>query len=269
MTAAPHPDYAALDVPEVLLRIFHPRPEFLAGTPPGAYDLAIPVDTGVTVGARFHPAGQAAPVILFFHGNGEIVADYDELAPFYTRLGVSFLPVDYRGYGRSGGRPTVSAMMQDGHAVCRFVRDWLKDRGHTGPLAVMGRSLGSAPALELAATYPDAVAGLIVESGFAYAAPLLRLLGVEVEALGFTEDRGFRNVDKIRRFANPTLIIHAELDHVIPFADGQALYEASIAPDKTLLKIPGATHNDLLSVGFADYMAAIRGLLGRLQESRP
>lgn len=264
MTAPLNPDYAALDVPDVLLRIFHPRPEFLAGTPPGATDLAIPVEGGITVGARFHAGDQASPVILFFHGNGEIVADYDELAPFYTRMGLNFLPVDYRGYGRSGGHPTVSAMMQDSHAVFGFVRDWLKHQGCTGPLAVMGRSLGSAPALELAAAYPEAVAGLIVESGFAYAGPLLRLLGVDVEALGFKEDQGFRNVDKIRRFANPTLIIHAELDHIIPFADGLALYEASPAPDKTLVKIPGATHNDLLSVGFADYLGAMRSFMGGL-----
>ena len=267
MTAASISDYAALDVPEVLLRIFHPRPEFLAVTPPGAADLAIPVEAGVTVGARFHPAGETDPVILFFHGNGEIVADYDELAPFYTRMGINFLPVDYRGYGRSGGHPTVSAMMQDSHAVFRFVRDWLHDQGLTGPLAVMGRSLGSAPALELAATYPDAIAGLILESGFAYAGPLLRLLGVDMEALSFKEDKGFRNVDKIRQFVSPTLIIHAELDHIIPLSDGLALYEASPAPDKALLKISGANHNDLLSVGFADYMAAIRDLMGRLMES--
>lgn len=264
MTAAFRSAYTALDVPEVLVRLFHPRPESPSGTPFGAVDLAIPVDAGVTLGARFHPAGKPGPVLLFFHGNGEIVADYDELAPFYTRLGISFLPVDYRGYGRSGGRPTVSAMLRDSHAVLAFVRDRLQSQGFTGPLTVMGRSLGSAPALEVAASHPGAVAGLIVESGFAAAGPLLRRLGVDVGALGFQEDQGFRNVDKIRQFANPTLIIHAELDQLIPLADGLALYEASPAPDKTLLTIRGANHNDLLSVGFADYLGAIRNLMDRL-----
>jgi uncharacterized protein len=257
--------YAPLDHPEVLARLFHPRPEFLAGAPADAEDLAIPVATGVEVGARFHAAGPDSPVVLFFHGNGEIVADYDELGPIYTRMGISFLPVDYRGYGRSGGRPTVSAMMQDCHAIFRFVQDWLAGRGTTGPLAVMGRSLGSASALELAADYPDRIAGLILESAFAYAAPLLRVLGISPEAMGFKEEEGFRNIDKIKKFAGPTLIIHAEYDHVIPFSDGQALHEASPAPDKTLLKIPGANHNDLIMVGFADYMEAIRDLRGRLR----
>ncbi len=262
-------DYAALDVPEVLMRIFHPRPECSFGPDADAEDLLIPVAEGAAVGARLHAAGPADPVLLFFHGNGEIVADYDELGPFYNRLGINFLPVDYRGYGRSTGRPTVSAMMQDCHAVFHFARDWLKGKGHTGPFVVMGRSLGSAPVLELASRYPDKIDGLIVESGFAYAAPLLRVLGLNPEAIGFKEDKGFRNIDKIKKFAKPTLIIHAEYDHIIPWSDGQVLYEASPAPDKTLLKIPGANHNDILLVGFAEYMAAIRDLMGRVSGKRP
>jgi len=256
--------YAVLDVPEVLSRIFHPRPEFLTGAPPGVQDFSIPVADQVVVAARLHAAGKAGPVILFFHGNGEIVADYDELGPFYTRQGINFLPVDYRGYGRSTGQPTVSAMMQDCHAVFRFAVDGLSDLGYTGPLAVMGRSLGSAPALELAACYADRIDGLIVESGFAYAGPLLRVLGLDPGAIGFQEDQGFGNIDKIKKFSKPTLIIHAEYDHIIPFSDGQALFEASPAADKTLLKISGANHNDILMVGFGEYLAAIRNLLSRL-----
>ena len=66
----------------------------------------------------------------------------------------------------------------------------------------------------------------------------------------------FRNVDKIRAYPGPTLIIHAEDDHIIPVSDGQALYDASAAPDKTLLKIPRANHNDiLLRAGMAYFQA--------------
>ncbi|MBM4300817.1 MAG: alpha/beta hydrolase [Deltaproteobacteria bacterium] len=258
-------DYSPLDVPEVLLRLFHPRPELsLASAQPPARDLLVPVDDHAVVGARFHPAAATAPTILFFHGNGEIVADYDELAPFYRRQGVNFLPVDYRGYGRSTGAPTVSAMMRDCHAVFTFARQWLPEMGYRGPLMVMGRSLGSASALELAVAYPGEVAALIVESGFAYAGPLLQLLGVNLAAIGFKETAGFRNVDKIRAYPGPTLIIHAEHDHIIPVSDGQALYDAAAAPDKTLLKIPHANHNDILFQGGAAYMTAIQALAARI-----
>lgn len=259
-------DYSSLDVPEVLLRLFHPRPETSpGGAPLSGRDLLIPVEANVVVGARFHPAAEPAPTLLFFHGNGEIVADYDDLAPFYLRQGVNFFPVDYRGYGRSSGAPTVSAMMRDCHAILAFARQWLRETGYLGPLMVMGRSLGSASALELAAAYPEQVAALIVESGFAYAGPLLQLLGVNLAAIGYQEKAGFRNVDKIRAYPGPTLIIHAEHDHIIPYSDGQALYNASAATDKTLLKIPHANHNDILLQGFGEYMAAIKGLADNIR----
>jgi uncharacterized protein len=258
-------DYSPLDVPEVLLRLFHPRPESgRFSTRPSDWDLLIPVQDNVVVGARLHAAAETAPTILFFHGNGEIVADYDELAPFFLSQGVNFLPVDYRGYGRSSGAPTVSAMMRDCHAILAFARQRLPEMGYRGPLMVMGRSLGSASALELAAAYPEQIAALIVESGFAYAGPLLHLLGVNLAAIGYQEQAGFRNVDKIRSYTGPTLIIHAERDQIIPLSDGQALYRSSGATDKTLLQIPDAGHNDILLQGFAAYLAAIKALATRL-----
>jgi fermentation-respiration switch protein FrsA (DUF1100 family) len=258
MMAALPQNYAALDVPEVLLRLFHPRPELALYNPPtSGREMLIPVAPGVVIGARFYAAGATAPTLLFFHGNGEIVADYEELGPIYVQQGLNFFPVDYRGYGRSTGTPTVTAMMSDCQIIFAFAQEWLNQQGFSGPLVVMGRSLGSASALELASLHQDRLDGLIVESGFAYAGPLLKLLGVDVQALGFTEETGFRNVDKIRHWQKPLLIIHAEFDHIIPFAEGQALYEACQSPKKTFIKVAGANHNDILSVGFAVYLEAM------------
>jgi fermentation-respiration switch protein FrsA (DUF1100 family) len=246
--------------------LFHPRPEWgQSGPTKGVEDILIPVEKDTVVGARLHASEKGDPTILFFHGNGEIVADYDEMGPLYTRMGINFLPVDYRGYGRSTGQPTITSMMRDCHLVFHFLQEWLKERGHTGPFILMGRSLGSASVLELAANYKSRVDGLIVESGFAYAGPLFQLLGVNIEALGFTEAAGFRNVDKIRDFEKPTLVIHAERDHIIPFSDGQALYDACQSADKTLLKIPGANHNDIFLRGLSEYMASVRTLVEKVK----
>ncbi len=259
-------DYPALDRPEVLLRLFHPRPEYGASSAPaGSQDILIPVEDGAAVGARFHLADHAAANILFFHGNGEIVADYDELGPRYNGLGLNFLPVDYRGYGRSTGSPTVTAMLRDCHRILAFAREWLGGRGYPGRCIVMGRSLGSAPALELAASHPEEIEALVVESGFADTRALLAVLGVDVAALSLGKGVEFHNLDKIRVCSMPTLIIHGEDDQIIPFRDGQSLYNACPARDKTLLKIPGAGHNDLLLVGYAAYMTAIRDLAARLR----
>ena len=90
--------YDTLDRPEVLARLFHPRPEPAGLTaPPGAEDVMIPVESGIRIGGRFHVADRDAANILFFHGNGEIVADYDQFGPLLGQIPLNFLAVDYRG----------------------------------------------------------------------------------------------------------------------------------------------------------------------------
>ena len=258
-------DYSPLDRPEVLAAVFHPRPDLgPAPVDPHIKDHWIQVEKGIQVGARFYNASAAGANLLFFHGNGEIVADYDQLAPFYNRLGINFLAVDYRGYGRSNGQPTISGMMMDCHTILDYVRAWMNDNGCAGPLVVMGRSLGSASALELAFARGGEVDALIIESGFAFAMPLLRLLGVYPERLGLSEESGFTHLEKIGNYSGPTLIIHAEHDHIIPFPDALALYEASASPDKKLLEIKDANHNDIFLRGLNPYMGAIQALVERI-----
>ena len=255
-------DYSPLDSPMVSSSLFYPRPEWAAPADgEAAESILIPVEKDVVVGARLHMAAAEAATIIFFHGNGEIVADYDDLGIVYIDMGINFLPVDYRGYGRSTGRPTVTAMMRDCHTVFGYIKGHLKKKGYTGPIIVMGRSLGSAPALELAFQYRNEIDGLIIDSGFAYAGPLLGLFGIDMHALGISEERGFRNLDKIRSFDKPTLVIHAEFDHIISSSEGQLLFEASPSGHKKFLKVSGANHNDIFSHGMSAYLESVKWLV--------
>jgi fermentation-respiration switch protein FrsA (DUF1100 family) len=170
------------------------------------------------------------------------------------------MPVDYRGYGRSSGTPTVGNMIHDSHAVLAFSMDLLRKKGEHGPLLVMGRSLGSAPALELASVYGEQVEGLIIESGFSRTRPLLERLGLPAEMLDSREEDGLHHLEKIGRFQEETLIIHGEEDEIIPFGDGRELYEASGASRKRLLRIPDAGHNDLLLRAAREYLQAVKEL---------
>ncbi|MBE0558772.1 MAG: alpha/beta hydrolase, partial [Proteobacteria bacterium] len=233
--------YPAFDKPEICRVLFYPRRERAGPQGVGPERLMIALENDVAVGGRFHLSGQESPTILFFHGNGEIAADYDDIGTIYRGMGINFLPVDYRGYGLSSGNPTVTAMMRDSHRIFGFASAWLIGRGFTGPLVVMGRSLGSAPALEIAFHNAERIAGLIIESGFARILPLLSLLGIDDPELA--EASGPQNLEKIRRVRNPTLVIHAEYDQIIPVAEGKDLYEASGAVEKKFLEIPGADHN--------------------------
>jgi fermentation-respiration switch protein FrsA (DUF1100 family) len=254
-------NYQQVDRPEILMLLFHPRPEWASPeSVPGCHDVMVPLEGGVTLGAKFHLSGAGDSAILFFHGNGEIAADYNDLGPLYGRMGIHFLVFDYRGYGRSGGSPTITNMMRDCHVVFELAKRFLSEKGFTGPLIVMGRSLGSAPALELASTYADEVSGLIVESGFAFAEPLFELFGFSLKKMGISEQDAFRNVEKIRALGKPCLIIHGERDHLIPFAEGQALFDACKAKKKRLLVIPGADHNDLFYRGIEEYLQAVKEL---------
>ncbi|WP_321495467.1 alpha/beta hydrolase [uncultured Desulfobacter sp.] len=252
--------YAALDQPQVLQFLFHPRRDD-SGKEVSNTHYFIPVDQDIQIGAAFHMADPSFPNILFFHGNGEIVSDYDDFGPIFNRLGINFLVVDYRGYGRSSGSPTVSSMLLDSHTILNFVINTLKDRKFTGSLTVMGRSLGSASALELAATRQDSIDRLIIESGFAYAAPLLKTLGLDPDMIGFKETQGFGNADKIRKWNKPLLIIHALFDHIISFSQGEALYNLCPCADKKLLMIPGANHNDIFIKGFDMYLNSLKNFL--------
>ena len=265
MTAVVSSDFTALDIPQVLRVLFHPRPEThsLPLSPPSC-NVMIPVADDVSIGARFHLNKMEGANILFFHGNGEIVSDYNDLGPLYNRMDINFLAVDYRGYGLSGGTPTVSAMIQDCRVIFKFTRKWLHENSYYGPLIVMGRSLGSASAIELAYRHKEEIDALIVESGFAQAGPLLRLLGVDPQAIGFSEEAGFQNIEKIKVFDKPTLIIHAEYDHIIPYSEGKSLFEACTSEDKTLLKIPDANHNDIFMRGLHDYLAAVKALVSKI-----
>jgi len=220
------------------------------------------------VGYSLHLAGPpGSPLILYFHGNGEIARDYDSIAPLYTELGISLLVADYRGYGWSGGFPTASSLIRDAPLVFEALEHMLKEAVSEVPqrVFVMGRSLGSAAAIEVARHHQEAIAGLIIESGFAHTLRLLARLGVVLENLGEEQDV-FANLTKIGQVSLPILVIHGQADMLIPASEGVALYEGSAAPDdeKRLVLIPGAGHNDLLAVGAAIYFEAIRDfVLGR------
>jgi pimeloyl-ACP methyl ester carboxylesterase len=250
--------YSALDHPGILAHIFHPR---ASARPPGLDDILIPVADNVTIGGCFHVAGKEAPIVLFFHGNGEIVSDYDDLGPFYNRLGINFFVVDYRGYGWSTGSPTVSAMMADCHRILDFVRQWCRDQGFSGTLGVMGRSLGSAPAIEVAVSRPSEVDHLIVESGFADTGSLLRVLGIDPGSRGIQVPAGLDNREKIGQWTGPALIIHGEYDQLIPFSHGQSLFDACPSSEKKLVKIANAGHNDIFMQGLTIYMSAVKSMV--------
>jgi fermentation-respiration switch protein FrsA (DUF1100 family) len=216
---------------------------------PGDLPVApIVTEDSATITALHLPNDTAVFTIIHSHGNAE---DLGQLAPLLERLrdeaGVSVLAYDYRGYGLStGGPPTAAATSRDLRAVYEFAMRELGVPPHR--IILHGRSVGTGPAVELAAREP--VGGLILESGFVSAfrvvtrAPLLPF------------DR-FPNLRRMRSVRAPVLVIHGTRDEVIPFSHGRRLYEAATEPRRRLW-VEDAGHNDLVQVAGGAYWRAIR-----------
>jgi hypothetical protein len=246
------------DHPEIVYRLFFPRREFAGEPNPlNAKNHFVKVDDEIAIGCRFYPARNEAPNILYFHGNGETVPDYDYVAPLYQKRGINLFVADYRGYGMSDGRPTSGSMIRDAHPIFQGFSAFLRDLNYTGSLFVMGRSLGSAPAIEVAYHHQQHLKGLIIESGFASGRNQLIRLGVSHLFKDVKDPVGFGNDLKIKKITLPTLIIHGEEDEIIPASEGRALYAISGSQSKSSLLIPHAGHNDIMMLGLEAYMGAI------------
>jgi alpha-beta hydrolase superfamily lysophospholipase len=260
MAAAPDPRTDE----KISSAIFFPRPDLGFGPgAEGAFDHLFNLEDDTRLRLRLFLADREAPSILFFHGNGETARDYDMLAGAFRDLPASFMVGEYRGYGPCTGRPSFHTFLQDAHRTLDECQRLLAEGGHRGPLVVMGRSLGSAPAIELASSRTGELAGLIIESGFARTIPLLELVGVPARSLGLTEEYGPRNLEKIKKAALPTLIMHAEMDQIIPFEDAELLRDASPDPHKQFFPVPMAGHNDIQIRAGAAYFDRIGRLLER------
>jgi alpha-beta hydrolase superfamily lysophospholipase len=251
-------DLSVLDRPEILQFIFFPRRD-LRREPSvaNAKDHLIPVEEGVSIGCRFYACRKDSPNILYFHGNGEIVSDYDEVAPLYQRIGVNLFVADYRGYGFSDGTPTLTSMIGDAHKIFNTFIEMLKQDDYTGKIFIMGRSLGSASAIELTYHYQERIDGLIIESGFANMFELLKYLGFPTESLNLPKGTEAYHLSKIHSISIPTLVIHAEYDHIIPLREGKTIFDNVSTDRKRMLIVPNANHNTIMMVGMKKYFKVI------------
>lgn len=242
--------------------LFHPGREGYGYAPSG---VATETRSGdATICGYFHDNRESDKLLVFFHGNGELASDYDGLAGFFNGCGASFWVIDYRGYGRSTGFPSFPDMLTDAEAVIDFIPSLEKKVGRSLPVRiVMGRSLGSAPAVHLARKRGDKLSGLILDSPYADGPALVRRLGGS-ESEARETMKGRDNIDNIRRCFLPALIIHGTEDFIIPVGDAEALFDALPEPDKRFVGISGAGHNDLLLKGVEEYGTELKKFIAKI-----
>lgn len=255
------PDYREIDNSPALNYIFYPRKSH--NSPPrNAFDKEILVADDVAITCRVYKGDDGWPWIVFFHGNGEVVSDYDGIAPFYAKGKLNLVVVDYRGYGASSGRPTLTDLVHDAPILFKNIKNDLSKKGQRDDVWLMGRSLGSISALEIAYRYPDQLKGLIIESGFPSITQLILHLGLPAGAIDL-----FAMYEEcialVRKITTPTLIIHGEYDILVPLREAEDLYANIGSGDKELVIIPGADHNDIMFTGLNQYFSAIQRFIER------
>ena len=190
--------------------------------------------------------------LLWCHGNaGNIINRLENLVELYKH-GFSVFLFDYRGYGRSQGRPTEEGLYQDAMAAYAY----LSESRRVAPerLVIFGRSLGGAVAAEVASQRPPA--GLVLESVFPSVEALAKhhYFGLPVHWLLGAR---FTLVDRLPRIAAPILVIHGDRDEIVPLELGQQVFDAARGP-KAFYLVQGAGHNDLYQVGGAPYFQRLK-----------
>ena len=259
-------DYTPVDLPAITRYMFYPRPD-ASPPPPGAFDHTFPAHDGVELCGRFFPEDKQRSTVLFFHGNGEVAPEYDGISSLYHHVGLNLFVADYRGYGKSRGEPSVSALAEDSHTTLDALATLLKERGYSPTIYVMGRSLGAYCAVEIAAGSREKVKGMIIESGSAD-------IGGTPQRLGISETPAISRLihdywARVRSIDTPLLVIHGDRDFLVPISHAEDLYEAVASPDKTFFTIPGAGHNDIMFVDTDGYFRAIRDFVRRLEDVSP
>jgi len=254
---------ALLDHPVIAARYFFPRPDRLA--PRARVEVAV---EGAVLSCASFPAPPGGLVVLHFHGNGEVAADWADGFPSWLGArGHGLFLAEYRGYGGSTGTPLLGQLLDDVGALVSAAG------APPERIVLFGRSVGSLFALEAASRFPG-VAGLVLES--AIADPLERLLlRVDPAELGVTEEAFAAEVSarldhraKLAAFGGPVLVLHAVNDGLVDVSHGRRL--ASWAGARaTLRTLPSGDHNSVLSENEAEYLGALEEFLSRLPRSSP
>ncbi|WP_253449171.1 alpha/beta hydrolase [Halomonas sp. Y3] len=216
-------------------------------------------EDGLALDAWWLPHERPRASLLFLHGNaGNISHRLDSLVQFH-RLGFAVLILDYRGYGRSEGRPSEAGLALDAMAGWR----WLREEAGQAPeeVVLFGRSLGAAVAAELAEereAQGERPAAVILESPFRSVPELAQRVYPFLPArwlARFSHD----TESHVGGITAPLLVIHSRDDEIIPFAEGEAVYRAARDP-KRLLEIRGG-HNTGFLESEPDYSEGIDGFL--------
>jgi fermentation-respiration switch protein FrsA (DUF1100 family) len=239
---------------------FYPKIEnFFVFFPQRAFDFApesfglayedsyFTTEDGKKLHGWFFPGEKAQPAILHFHGNAGNISHRLDLVQPFLRKGLSVFLFDYRGFGKSEGRPSEKGLYRDGMAAY----DYLVQKKGILPsnIVLHGHSVGAAVAIEVALR--RSVRSVILESAFTSTKDMAKTIPIFFLLAPFLP-ANYNNVEKVDRLRISKLFIHGESDEIVPFSMGQKLFKAAADP-KFFYPVKDAGHNDVFIVGGEKY----------------
>jgi fermentation-respiration switch protein FrsA (DUF1100 family) len=196
---------------------------------------------------------QKGPVLLFCHGNAGNISHRLGNIKLLLDAGLRVFIFDYRGYGKSGGKPSERGLYRDGLAAYDFLVH--QKRIPRNRIVPFGRSLGAAVAVEIALRRE--VRSLIIESAFTSTKEMAKSIWL-FWPISFLVPPHYDNLSKIPQISVPVLIIHGQQDGIVPFPMGKRLHAAAPMP-KHFLPLKGAGHNDTYIIGGSRYFQSLAG----------
>ena len=206
------------------------------------------------------PAGGSKLTWLWFHGNGGNIGHrVNELAQARRHTGDNIFIFDYRGYGQSEGKPSEKGTYLDSRAAMEFLRS----RPGVDPdrIIYLGHSLGAAVAVELALTQPPLA--MVLVSPFTSVRDMASLT-LPFPPAGWLVRNHYDSISRVPSINVPLLVLHGDLDEIVPISQGLKLYEAANEP-KRFQVLEGAAHNDTYEASGEQYWGAIESFLAEVQ----
>ena len=205
----------------------------------------------------WHVPGESRTTLLWLHGNaGNISHRVDNIAMLVRNTGLGVFIIDYRGYGRSEGRPSEKGLYMDAEAAFEHMTSDL-GLDPEEDIVLFGRSLGVGVAVEMATRHR--VRSVVVESGFTSVREMSKSSGMGVLSILLLPliDARYDSLSKIESALSPVMVIHGDRDEIVPFEMAEKLFAAASEP-KRFYPIPGASHNDTYVAGGEAYFDALR-----------
>lgn len=215
-------------------------------------DVYIQTQDGQKLHGWWIPAKPKAYTVLYFHGNAGNISHRLHRAKFFQDMGWNLLIIDYRGYGKSTGRPDEKGLYLDAQAAYAFL---MKEKGiKPKQLIVYGKSLGGAVAADLCAQQP--AAALVLESTFTSTTNMGRMM-FPWFPVHLVLSQKYDTLSKLPRLKLPMLIVHGRGDDLIPFSHGEMLFREALEP-KQFVPFWGE-HNDEVYVSSGEYRKVLAG----------